>query len=85
MAGKRQGKATSQARWNNAHPLERWAHSALRSALRKGLVVRGECEVCGAPETDGHHHDYDRPLAVRWLCRLHHRREHARLKCEAAQ
>ncbi|MCF6112391.1 hypothetical protein [Mesorhizobium muleiense] len=69
-------KVSSQTKWNSAHPKELWAHSALRSALRKGLVVRGKCEVCGAENTDGHHDDYDRPMVVRWLCRLHHRHVH---------
>ena len=76
-------KPSSQAKWNASHPKELWAHAALRSAIRKGLISRGGCEVCGAEETDGHHDDYDRPLDVRWLCRLHHRAVH-RKKCEAA-
>lgn len=67
---------SSQTKWNNAHPKELWAHAALRSALRKGLVVRGKCEVCGAENVDGHHADYDRPMHVNWLCRLHHRAVH---------
>jgi hypothetical protein len=69
-------KVSSQTKWNSAHPKELWAHSALRSALRKGLIVRGKCEVCGAEGTDGHHADYDRPMQVNWLCRLHHRHVH---------
>ena len=71
-------KPSSQTAWNNAHPKELWAHAALRSAIRKGLISRGCCEVCGAEDTDGHHDDYDRPMAVRWLCRLHHRAVHAK-------
>lgn len=67
---------SSQARWNAAHPKELWAHAALRSAIRKGLIERQPCEVCGAEPADGHHDDYDRPMVVRWLCRLHHRRVH---------
>jgi len=70
--------ASPQAKWNNAHPLELWAHSALRSAVRKGLVAREPCEVCGAETVDGHHDDYSRPMHVRWLCRLHHREVHKR-------
>ncbi|SIT56247.1 hypothetical protein BQ8794_270074 [Mesorhizobium prunaredense] len=65
-----------QARWNAAHPKEIWAHAALRSALKKGLIEKEPCGVCGAHEVDGHHHDYDRPMDVRWLCRLHHRGVH---------
>lgn len=67
---------SSQARWNNANPKAMWAHAALRSAIRKGLIQRCACEVCGAEPADGHHDDYDRPMKVRWLCRLHHREAH---------
>jgi hypothetical protein len=76
-------KPSSQTKWNDAHPLALWAHNALRSAIRRGLIVRKPCEVCGAAETDGHHPDHDRPLAVRWLCRHHHRQVHIRPKEEA--
>ena len=75
---------SAQAKWNDAHPKAMWAHSALRSAIRKGLIKRECCEVCGAVDVDGHHDDYDRPMAVRWLCRLHHREVHRRPKSEAA-
>ena len=67
---------TRQARWAREHPKEVWAHSALRSALRRGLIQRGPCEECGAERTDGHHDDYDKPMEVRWLCRRHHRAVH---------
>jgi hypothetical protein len=71
---------TRQARWQAANPKARWAHLALASALRRGLIEKGTCEVCGAAEVDGHHPDYDRPMAVRWFCRRHHVAEHRRLR-----
>lgn len=67
---------TRQAKWRAANPKARWAHVALQSALSRGLLERQACEVCGAEKTDGHHDDYDRPMAVRWLCRLHHKAAH---------
>lgn len=69
-------KPTRQARWQAANPKARWAHMALASAIKRGLIERQPCEECGAEPTDGHHHDYDRPIAVRWLCRRHHRQLH---------
>jgi len=69
---------TRQKRWQAEHPKARWAHLALASALRRGLIEKGPCEVCGAVEVDGHHDDYDRPAVVRWLCRRHHRQLHAK-------
>jgi len=75
--------ASRQHHWRERNPKAVWAHKALASALRRGLIARGPCEICGSAEVDGHHDDYDRPMAVRWLCRRHHRAEHRRLKCEA--
>jgi hypothetical protein len=68
-------KPSSQAKWNSAHPLARWAHNALRSALKRGLLKQEPCEVCGAENADGHHPDYQRPLYVVWWWR-HHQAEH---------
>jgi hypothetical protein len=59
--------------------LRRNAQNCLDHALRLGFLVRKPCEVCGNEKADGHHTDYSRPLEVRWLCRSHHRKEHARL------
>jgi len=53
------------------------AHLAVAQARKRGELQRGTCEVCGAEKTDAHHDDYDKPLDVRWLCRLHHRQVHA--------
>jgi hypothetical protein len=76
---------TPQARWAAANPQAVWAHQALRSGLNRGLVIQEPCRVCGSLEAEAHHADYDRPLHVDWLCRLHHRREHKRMKCEATK
>ncbi|TIL43651.1 hypothetical protein [Mesorhizobium sp.] len=74
---------TPQARWKEANPQAVWAHQALRSALKRGLVIQEPCEECGALDAEAHHPDYDRPMDVRWFCRRHHKQEHRRLKCEA--
>lgn len=73
-------KVSSQTKWNRQHPLALWAHGAVRSALRRGIIERKPCEECGAEPTEAHHPDYHRPLLVRWLCRLHHRRAHRKVK-----
>ena len=36
------------------------------------------CEVCGEVNVHGHHYDYTKPLDVKWLCPLHHVREHSK-------
>ena len=48
------------------------ARSYLRVYIRRGKIAKGICEVCGDPETVGHHDDYTKPLKVKWLCKLHH-------------
>lgn len=67
-----------QQRWREKNPKKTWAHGALRSGIRRGLVEPQPCEICGEEKAEGHHDDYDRPLAVRWLCRRHHKALHAR-------
>lgn len=74
---------TRQARWAERNPLKTWAHSATRSAIRRGLLVRPDrCDEC---HTVGHvdaHHDperYREPLHVTaWWCRSCHVKHHAR-------
>ncbi len=39
---------------------------------RRGKLKQGPCEMCGSPDSQMHHYDYDKPLDVRWLCRPCH-------------
>lgn len=75
-------RPTPQEKWAARNPQAVWAHACLRSALKRGLIEKAPCEVCGSAEVDAHHDDYDKPMDVRWLCRRHHQAEHRRLKCE---
>ena len=52
--------------------LKRRARRLLAYAVEKGVMVRQPCDRCGAVKVDGHHHDYSKPLDVRWLCRRCH-------------
>lgn len=65
-----------QKRWQLANPQKRKAHNKLHSALRSGLIERQPCVECGKPQTDGHHENYNEPLAITWLCRRHHMAAH---------
>jgi hypothetical protein len=51
------------------------ARNKLRYEIRKGRIVRPtECEQCGGTgRIEGAHHDYSKPLDVRWLCQSCHR------------
>ena len=51
-------------------------HNAVSRAIRRGALERLSCEVCGSTKTVAHHDDYDKPLAVRWLCQAHHKQHH---------
>lgn len=48
------------------------ARQVLNRALNKGLIVRCPCKECGKKDTEAHHQDYSKPLAVVWLCTKHH-------------
>lgn len=53
---------------------KRRARSRVQYVVKKGALMRGECEAGG--ECDGlihaHHDDYSKPFDVRWLCTRHH-------------
>ena len=61
------------------------AYRAVRAAVKNGVLVRPEaCQQCGQippPTSDGrasiqgHHHDYEKPLDVEWICAKCHRKE----------
>ena len=61
------------------------AYRLVRNAIKNGDIVRPEvCQKCGQvppPTSDGragiqgHHHDYEKPLDVEWICAKCHRKE----------
>ena len=60
------------------------AHRLTERAIKRGILIPQPCEVCGTTGVmaDGrniiqaHHDDYNKPLAVRWLCQEHHHEWH---------
>lgn len=68
----RKNKAAYRARHRERH----LAHKAVQTAVSRGHLVRGVCEVCGKAEAHAHHDDYSKPLEVRWLCKAHHEAGH---------
>jgi DNA-binding CsgD family transcriptional regulator len=58
-------------------------YAIYRAALKVGYLVRQPCEVCHSDNAEGHHHDYDKPLEVQWLCSTHHIALHKDLRRQA--
>lgn len=64
-------------RYNASHKEEIAAHKLVKEAVRKGLLRKELCAVCGTDvRVHGHHPDYKQPLKVIWLCHTHHAQYH---------
>lgn len=61
--------------WRKKFPERKSAHMKVYFALKKGLLTRLPCFICGE-KSEAHHADYSRPLDVVWLCPSHHRQAH---------
>ena len=55
------------------------ARAAVGRAVAAGTLEREPCLFCGAERVEAHHHDYDAPLDVTWLCSVHHALAHRAL------
>src|ERR1035438_9639683 len=58
VAGDHYGyKKTQRKRW----PEKIAARMTLYHAVKKGILVRQPCELCGDPRSEAHHSDYSKP------------------------
>ncbi len=64
------------AKYNMANPIKAKARDKVHKAIKAGKLARKPCEVCGALTTHAHHHDYSKPLDVKWLCPACHAKVH---------
>jgi ribosomal protein S27AE len=63
--------------WAERNRQKQRAHSAVKIAIRKGILLKEDCEKCGATSRIHAHHDnYSEPLVVRWLCLPCHKEHH---------
>lgn len=70
---RRAAKAAHQRAYRRNNPDKIRARCAVSNALRDGRLVKKPCEVCGTTDrVQAHHHDYSKPLDVKWLCFTHH-------------
>jgi len=53
------------------------ARNMLNHYLRDKKIARPGCEICGS-KAQAHHHDYNKPLDVKWLCFKHHLEVHGK-------
>ena len=60
------------------HPFKAIAQNATNRAIRKGVLIRpNECSEClDICKAQAHHDNYNKPLEVRWLCRMCHNAWH---------
>jgi hypothetical protein len=71
--------------WNKKNPDKRKANRVVASAVQGGRLPKpSTCDICGEkfPKASihGHHDDYKKRLAVRWLCPRCHKKVHAEMK-----
>ena len=76
--GNRQS-AEYRRRYKERFPAKSKAQNAVNNAVRDGRLAKPDCcQECGSTfAIHGHHDDYAKPLEVRWLCALCHRRWHS--------
>ena len=55
------------------------ATTYIQNAIKKGVIERLPCEICGAINSHAHHSSYseDMWLYVTWLCSIHHKAAHS--------
>ena len=76
--------------WVLQNPHKRKAQVLSGNRMVRYGLKNDSCEFCGIKDVplDGHHHDYDKPLDVTWLCKkchgLEHRKINARNRLEVA-
>lgn len=62
------------------HPLRAKACGIMWYGLKTGKIKKQPCRDCEREDTQGHHCDYSKPLDVIWLCPIHHKLEHVKMK-----
>ncbi len=53
------------------------ARSYANVYLKRGVIQRKPCSVCGDEKSEMHHNDYSKPTEIIWFCRKHHLESHS--------
>ena len=74
----RRGSAEVTRKYRSENPVKYYAHCLVNNLVRVGKMVKSsKCECCGdSTRVEGHHDDYAKPLEVRWLCAVCHKKWH---------
>lgn len=73
----RRAKAAEYVRMHRErHPERAKARQRTNDAIKRGILKRRPCRVCGNPKSQAHHKDYSKWWLIDWLCFKHHRAEH---------
>lgn len=70
-------RAKQTKAFRNSQPMANAAHVAVSRAVKAGVLEKLPCYFCGGERVDAHHHDYNKPLDVTWLCKPCHRKFHS--------
>ncbi len=62
----------SEYSWKIRNPEKVLAHHKAQYAKKIGKITLQPCEMCGSKEAVMHHDDYNKPLDVRFFCKVHH-------------
>lgn len=71
-----EAKKENNRRWREKNKEKIKAHKILNRAINKGWLLRKPCIACGQENAHGHHFDYNKPLEIIWLCKIHHGQLH---------
>ena len=69
--------------WRNEDKRRIKCHNTVSRAVKNGTLVKQPCIKCGNDKSQAHHHDYDKPLDVTWLCQICHSKLHQEMKGKA--
>ena len=71
----KKGRATLE-RYKESHAeddnIRHKANVAIARLVKKGVIKKMPCEICGFEKTEAHHPDYSRLIEIVWLCQSHH-------------
>lgn len=76
----KESKRIAGRKWNSLNRHKKNAHLKIRRAVLSGVLEKKNCQICGDQNVQAHHHDYTKPLDVKWLCPKHHAEEHKRMR-----